>query len=272
MPISVQCPACNLAYQAPEQFAGRTVKCKECKAEFKIPGLPSPSPKPAAVRVPAEAPPKKVAPTFKGVPQATSSRPESAPRKATTSPTKRAPVDPFALDGGDPFADEAEDDDSAMFSSPSPATRKTRRRITAGDIDRAGRITTMYVRLLLIYDLTVIVGVMGMVIYAAINLDPIFPFAYRANLVLFGFLLCAVGAAVAVATWLWVMHGSWAGRAFFIQLTMFTPLGFYLAIDQGWTLLPLILIGVRMGLHWIGVLLLTCYPGMKGYFRGEAAA
>lgn len=45
MPISVECPHCGEQFSAPDEYAGRTTKCRQCDAELKLPGKPIAPPK-----------------------------------------------------------------------------------------------------------------------------------------------------------------------------------------------------------------------------------
>lgn len=273
MPIPVQCPACGLAYQAPDQFAGRKVKCKDCKADFTIPAMQTSPSVPVPAKVSAStaetsAARSKLRQTVSAVPAAS----ESTARQSTKKPTAPRPIDPFALDGGDPFADEGGDDDLTDAPPRRQAPKRPKRRATAADIHRAGRIATWYCRLLMVFDLTTIVGNVGLLIYAIVTRDPPVRASIGANVIFFMFLMSLTGAAAIVATMMWVMRGSWAGRGLFILLGLPSPYLIYVAIDRNYSLLAMILICSRVGLHWMGMIMLTLFPGMKGYYRGEGSS
>src|SRR5262245_45902518 len=43
MPILAECNSCGRQYQAPEEMAGRVVRCKQCGTAFQIPGGDEPN-------------------------------------------------------------------------------------------------------------------------------------------------------------------------------------------------------------------------------------
>src|SRR4051794_34470196 len=40
MPISTSCPSCRAPYNLADELAGQTVRCRECKFAFDVPGAP----------------------------------------------------------------------------------------------------------------------------------------------------------------------------------------------------------------------------------------
>jgi hypothetical protein len=65
MPIAITCPACNSKLKAPDDLAGRGLKCPRCKAPLKVPAgpsSPSGSAAPPAKARPARRPAQEVAP------------------------------------------------------------------------------------------------------------------------------------------------------------------------------------------------------------------
>jgi hypothetical protein len=42
-PLDVACPNCRKQLKVPPEFAGKTIRCKNCQAAFKVPGGPAPA-------------------------------------------------------------------------------------------------------------------------------------------------------------------------------------------------------------------------------------
>lgn len=85
MPVAVQCPKCQLAYNLPDQMAGKQAKCK-CGQQLTIPAAATNvrAPAPTMQHAPATAPAtRQVPPTYQPVPAQV-----NVPRPAVTQPTQ----------------------------------------------------------------------------------------------------------------------------------------------------------------------------------------
>jgi hypothetical protein len=87
MPIPVQCPHCRAALGAPEEFAGRPMRCANCQQVFPVPALP------AAPRLVPPAPPPP-APAAQANPFAF----EEQAQTERSDPNSIAQIDPDDLD------------------------------------------------------------------------------------------------------------------------------------------------------------------------------
>src|SRR5688500_918626 len=93
MSVKAVCTGCGKAFNAPDQYAGKKVKCKVCGAAFRVPGPPT-----------ADAPRTPTAKPAAAAAASSSARP--AARKTTPAPT---PADDdqgeYGLsDGGDDWS------------------------------------------------------------------------------------------------------------------------------------------------------------------------
>ena len=49
--INTDCPTCGKSFKVPEQYAGKTIRCKECQNTFKVPTATAPKrAKPASAK------------------------------------------------------------------------------------------------------------------------------------------------------------------------------------------------------------------------------
>lgn len=96
MSIPIQCGQCGKRYQAPDAFAGRSVKCKDCGAAIPV---PSPTPAPAPAR-PNAAPARSSAPAAASPVRATPS--PARPATPIRSSAPASPLGPSAKSGAPP--------------------------------------------------------------------------------------------------------------------------------------------------------------------------
>ncbi len=59
-PLDVACPNCRKELKVPPEFAGKSIRCKDCKTAFKVPGGPAPA-RPVAAKPAGPAPARPVA-------------------------------------------------------------------------------------------------------------------------------------------------------------------------------------------------------------------
>jgi hypothetical protein len=108
MSVTAVCTGCQKAFKAPDEYAGKKVKCKNCGTPFRIPG-------PAAM-APASASPAPA----KAAPAGASRAPaKAAPAVARTAPARK-PAAPVAVDEGEYGVS---DDDWSTLEAAAPAPR-----------------------------------------------------------------------------------------------------------------------------------------------------
>lgn len=103
--LDVTCPNCNKEIKVPVEFAGKSIRCKDCKTAFRVPGAASATPakpaRPAAARpaAPVAAKPVSAKPAD---PNAPIPFKEEEPPPPPPAP-KRAPIDDDDDDNPNPY-------------------------------------------------------------------------------------------------------------------------------------------------------------------------